>query len=86
MTDLPTRATKFTNCADALDEAGVALGNARDWLRSDWALVGSLLTDQAADARVSVLRAIADANVLLDVMRRDINTAVDSLTAVSEQR
>jgi hypothetical protein len=29
MTDLPTRATIFTNCGEALDEAGVALSNAR---------------------------------------------------------
>jgi hypothetical protein len=81
MTDLPTRATMFTNCAEALDEAGVALSNARDWLRSDWTPVGSSLTDTAADARVSVLRAITDAKTLLDEMRRDINAAVDSLTA-----
>ena len=81
MTELPTRATIFTNCAAALDEAGSALSNARDWLHSDWTPVGSALTDQAADARVSVLRAITEAKTLLDGMRRDINAAVDSLTA-----
>ena len=57
MTELPSRAAIFTNCAEALDEAGVALSNARDWLRSDWTPVGSSLTDQAADAREPTQRA-----------------------------
>jgi hypothetical protein len=44
MSSLPTRDEMFANAEAELDQAYRALGNAADWLRSDWRPVGSPLT------------------------------------------
>jgi hypothetical protein len=52
----------------SLDEAYRALGDAQDWLRSDWSPVGSSLTVGQAHARFSLLAGLAAA-------KRDLNRA-----------
>jgi len=51
MTQLPTREQMFDNAVELLDQAYKALGDAADWLRSDWTPVGSSLTNGQAEAR-----------------------------------
>jgi hypothetical protein len=56
---LPTRDEIFTKALDELDTAYQVLGDAGDWLRSDWRPVGSALTDAQGDARSDMQDAIA---------------------------
>jgi hypothetical protein len=51
VTKLPTREQMFDNAVAELDRAYKALGDAADWLRSDWTPVGSSLTDEQGDRR-----------------------------------
>ena len=80
MSELPTRAQMFENCAASLRNAESALSDARDWLRADWTPTGTTLTDKAADARVSVLHAIGDTRNLIEGMYCELAGAVDSLS------
>lgn len=63
---LPTREEIFTNSIDELDTAYRALGDAGDWLRSDWRPVGSTLTDAQGDARSDMQDAIAEAKAAIN--------------------
>ncbi len=58
---LPTREGMFLKAIEELDTAYRALGDAQDWLRSDWTPVGSSLTDAQGDARSAMQDAIAKA-------------------------
>jgi hypothetical protein len=58
---LPTREEIFTKALAELDTAYRALGDAQDWLRSDWRPVGSSLTDAQGDARSAMQDAIGAA-------------------------
>ncbi len=63
---LPTREEVFTHALTELDTAYKALGDAQDWLRSDWSPVGSSLTDAQADARKAMYDAIAKAKAAVN--------------------
>lgn len=58
MTTLPTREQMFDNAEDLLNQAYKLLGDAADWLRSDWTPVGSSLTDEQADRRTRMFNEI----------------------------
>lgn len=70
MADLPTRPELFENARACIDEARSALSAARDWLRSDWQLLGTPLTKEAGQARVAILESIGEAKDLIDAMKR----------------
>jgi hypothetical protein len=63
----------------ALDEAYRAVGDAQDWLRSDWSPVGSSLTDEQARARVSLQSGLA-------VVKREINRAKSGVASADGRR
>lgn len=69
---LPTVAEVFTGAAAELGKAYTALGDAADWLRSDWRPLGSPLTGAQAAARTAVFRQV-------DAAKRAINTARDAI-------
>ena len=58
---LPTIEEMFANADKALTEAYAALGDAADWLRSDWRPVGAALTDEQADRKQAMFAAITTA-------------------------
>lgn len=60
-TALPTREQMFANAVAELDRAYKALGDAADWLRSDWTPIGSSLTDEQADRRTRMFDEITKA-------------------------
>ena len=80
MTELPTRAAIFENCARSLESASAALADARAWLQSDWTPVGASLTDEAADARMAALGGIREMRGRIDDLRRDLAAAADSFS------
>lgn len=55
---LPTVEQILANATTELDRAYQALGDAADWLRSDWHPAGSPLTDKQARQRTRTLTAI----------------------------
>jgi hypothetical protein len=67
---LPTREEMFDNAVELLDQAYKALGDAADWLRSDWTPVGSSLTDEQAERRTRMFEQI-------DKAKKAINRAKD---------
>jgi hypothetical protein len=83
MSERPTRAEIFENCAASLRNAESALSDARDSLRADWTPTGTPLTDKAADARLSVLSAIGQTKNLIEGMYCELAGAVASLSSTS---
>lgn len=65
-TGLPTKDEMFGNAVERLDMAYHALGDAADWLRSDWRPVGSELSDEQAEARIRMQRKINDAKAAIN--------------------
>jgi hypothetical protein len=63
----------------SLDEAYRAIGNAQDWLRSDWSPVGSSLTADQANARISLQAGLAAA-------KRELNRAKDQASSADKGR
>jgi hypothetical protein len=61
MTYLPTADEMLDAAEHALREANRALGDAADWLRSDWRPVGSSLTADQAARRIQLRAAISGA-------------------------
>lgn len=51
----------------------VAARGAADWLRSDWAPAGTSLSDDAAKARMNVLRRVAEIKQLVDECKNDLD-------------
>ncbi len=74
---LPTQQGMFLKALENLDAGGSSLSDARDWLRSDWAPVGSLLPDGAADARITVLAKIGKAKAVIDEAKAELYRALD---------
>lgn len=62
---LPTPEQMLVNAASELDKAYQALGDAGDWLRSDWK-PGSRMTEAQAERRTRMFRAIADAKTAIN--------------------
>jgi hypothetical protein len=63
---LPARDEIFTKALSDLDTAYRVLGDASDWLRSDWQPAGSSLTDAQGDARSDMQDAIAAAKAAIN--------------------
>ena len=66
MSDLPTREGMFVHANFELDVAYRALGDAADWLRSDWRPIGTPLTPEQSRARSTLFDAIADAKSVIN--------------------
>jgi len=58
---LPTREELFANTVQLPNQAYTALGDAADWLRSDWTPTGAPLTDEQAAWRTRMWREIGNA-------------------------
>jgi len=58
---LPTAGEILANAARCLDEAYGALGDAGDWLRSDWRPADAPLTEEQARLRQRIFAAITTA-------------------------
>lgn len=70
MTDrLPTADEMLASAEAELAKAYQALGDAADWLRSDWKPVGSSLTKWQADRRAAMRAAIATAKTAINEAR-----------------
>lgn len=76
---LPSRSEIFRSALRDLDHSRNELSSARDWLKSDWAPVGSALTPRAGDARRTALRQIAEAKDAIDVAKGEILAALEDL-------
>jgi hypothetical protein len=63
---LPTAAEMLQHAETELNRAYEALGNAADWLRSDWRPVGSPLTDAQAARRRAMFTAIDTAKAAIN--------------------
>ena len=79
MSTLPTRREIFLEATDELSGAYRSLGDAADWLRSDWQPVGSSLTDEQAAARSAMWDAIDEAKAA-------INRAKDAAARALDER
>lgn len=64
--ELPTREEIFLKALDELSTAYRALGDAADWLRSDWQPVGSPLTNAQGDAKDTIYDAIGEAKTAIN--------------------
>lgn len=65
---LPTASEMFQHAAECVHQAYASLGDAADWLRSDWQPLGSSLTDQQGDARSAVFDRIGEAKCQLNAI------------------
>src|SRR5262249_50724654 len=65
---LPTRDEMFANTVQLRNQAYKALGDAADWLRSDWTPTGAPLTDEQAAWRTRMWRECSNAK---DAINRD---------------
>ncbi len=74
---LPTQQGMFRQALEELDRGRSSLSGARDWLRSDWAPVGSSLPDVAADARIEALEKIGKAKSIIDEAKSELYRALD---------
>lgn len=68
MPSLLTPAKMLANARAELKNAYRALGDASDWLRSDWP-AGSEMTAEQAEERTRMFRAIHDAKAAINVGR-----------------
>jgi hypothetical protein len=66
MTELPTREQMFEYATAELERAYRALGDAADWLRSDWTPIGSSLTKAQADRRTRMFNQIEKAKTAIN--------------------
>ncbi|MFG2056650.1 hypothetical protein ACGFI9_21770 [Micromonospora sp. NPDC048930] len=69
MSQLPTPEEIFVGADRALEEAYRALGDAADWLRSDWAPADARLTPEQASARRRLQQAVAAAKAAINAGR-----------------
>lgn len=76
MSDLPTRKGMFVRAKFELDVAYQALGDAADWLRSDWHPVGSSLTANQAAARTAMFDAIGKAKSAVNEAKAAADCAI----------
>ena len=64
--NLPTREEMFARALADLDRAYAALGDAADWLRSDWRPLGSGLSGVQSHSRSEMFEDIGDAKRLIN--------------------
>ncbi|RZU46523.1 hypothetical protein EV385_6597 [Krasilnikovia cinnamomea] len=67
---LPTRDQMIGNALQEINRAYAALGDAADWLRSDWQPAGSSLTDAQAETRDRLQTAITEAKAAINRAKR----------------
>lgn len=77
MTALPTRREMFLEAHDELSGAYTSLGDAADWLRSDWRPAGSSLTTVQGEARTAMLNAIGEAKAAINRAKGAAARAID---------
>jgi hypothetical protein len=77
MSELPTRREIFLEATDELSAAYRSLGDAADWLRSDWRPVGASLTSAQADARSEMFDAIGAAKTAINRAKDSAARALD---------
>jgi hypothetical protein len=73
---LPTPMEMFENARTPLTDAYRRLGDAGDWLRSDWP-PGYVLSDDQADAKQRAYAAIAAAKTAIDKAQNALNRAIE---------
>jgi hypothetical protein len=66
MSQLPTADEMLARAEQAMTDAYGRLGDAADWLRSDWRPVGSPLTDAQAARRSAMFAAIETAKATIN--------------------
>lgn len=66
MADLPTADRMIANAVQLIDDAYKTLGDAQDWLRSDWQPVGTPLTAEQATARRELQAGIGRAKTAIN--------------------
>lgn len=76
MSNLPTRREIFLEATDELSGAYRALGDAADWLRSDWQPIGSPLTAAQAAARSEMFDAINQAKAAINLAKNAAGRAI----------
>ncbi len=86
MSRLPTPEEIFVNADRELGEACRALGDAADWLRSDWAPADVRLTAEQAAARRRLQRAVAAAKAAIDTARAGGQVPDDGVTGLAYER
>lgn len=81
MSNLPTRREMFLEATDELSGAYRALGDAADWLRSDWRPIGSSLTSTQSNARSEMFDAIEAAKTAINRAKDAANRVISEATA-----
>jgi hypothetical protein len=69
MSALPTAEQMFAAAEKEIDVAYRALGDAADWLRSDWRPIGSPLTNEQAKRRMRMIEQIGKAKTAINIAR-----------------
>ena len=75
--ELPTKQEMFRRALMCVDEAYASLGDASDWLRSDWRPLGSALSDEQGHARSAVFDQIGQAKNQLNEIKLRLNAAAE---------
>ncbi|MBF6065418.1 hypothetical protein IU500_34360 [Nocardia terpenica] len=78
---LPSQAEIFIRALDSLDTARNSLSDARDWLNSDWAPIGSALPDAAGTARSEARAGIATTKAQIDHIKSRMYDALRAIEA-----
>jgi len=76
VSQLPTREGMFFHAGFELDVAYRGLGDAADWLRSDWQPIGSALTEAQSAARSAMFEAIGEAKEAINRAKDAANEAM----------
>lgn len=76
--ELPTRAEMFRRASACVDQAYANLGDAADWLRSDWQPLNTSLSNAQGDARSTAFEQLGEAKSLLNDIKLGLQHAADS--------
>lgn len=79
--DLPTIEQMFANAITCLDRAYRELGDAADWLRSDWQPADATLTEQQARARTHMFTVITEAKAGINTAKNVATPSVSKTAA-----
>lgn len=75
--ELPTWNEIVGNTRESLNNTRNAASEARDWIMSDWRPVDTSLTDEAAEARTTVLKLVGQIKGLVDQAKDALARAED---------
>lgn len=73
MSQLPTIEQMFASAHQCLDNAYRELGDAADWLRSDWQPAGAALTTEQAEAKTAMFEAITTAKNAINQAKNTVH-------------